>query len=90
MVIGLANLFGVAPIKSFWSNYERMEGYITILHLGAFFLVIGSVFREGDLRKWFNTTLLASFIMVIYGFFQMAGVLEIHQGGTRVDGTLGN
>ncbi len=90
VVIGLANLFGVAPLKSFWSNYERMEGYITILHLGAFFLVIGSVFREGEWRKWFNTTLLASFIMVIYGFFQMAGVLEIHQGGTRVDGTLGN
>src|SRR3990167_9163107 len=33
-VIGLADIFSVAPIKSFWSNFERMEGYITLLHLG--------------------------------------------------------
>src|SRR3990167_1826593 len=33
-VIGLADLFGVAPVKSLWSNFERMEGYITLLHLG--------------------------------------------------------
>ncbi len=89
-VIGLADIFGVAPIKSFWSNFERMEGYITILHLGALFVVMGSVFREIEWKRWWNTSLVASFIMVLYGFGQLAGVFEIHQGGARVDGSLGN
>src|SRR3989338_6306670 len=47
-IIGLADIFGVAPIKSFWSNFERMEGFITLLHLGMFFLVISSVFGRND------------------------------------------
>jgi len=53
VVIGLADLFGVAPVKSFWSNFERMEGYVTLLHLGVFFLVISSVFKEIDWKRWF-------------------------------------
>ena len=90
LVIGLADLFGVAPMKSFWSNFERMEGYVALLHLGALFLVMGSVFREVDWRRWWNTSLFASFIMIIYCLFQLAGTLAINQGGVRVDGTLGN
>ncbi len=89
-VIGLADLFGEAPIKSFWSNYERMEGFISLLHLGAFFVVIGSVFNENLWKKWWNTNLAASGIMIIYCLFQIGGAIEIHQGGVRVDGTFGN
>ncbi len=89
-IIGLADVFGVAPIKSFWSNYERMEGFITILHLGALFLVIGSVFREREWKWWWNTSLIASALMIIYGLFQLMGLAEVHQGGTRLDGTIGN
>src|SRR3989344_4711120 len=90
VVIGVADLLGVEPVKSFWSNYERMEGYVLLLHLGAFFLVIGSVFRELDWKRWWNTSLAASFLMIIYSLFQLAGVAQIHQGSTRVDGTIGN
>ncbi|MEK7186967.1 MAG: O-antigen ligase family protein [Patescibacteria group bacterium] len=90
VVIGIANLFGEAPVKSFWSNYERMEGYVALLHLGALFLVMGSVFRSIDWKRWWNTSLVASFLLVIYCSFQLAGVLTINQGGVRVDGTLGN
>src|SRR3989344_7787760 len=32
-VVTLAALFGVDPYHSFWSNFERMEGLITHLHL---------------------------------------------------------
>src|SRR4051812_34117375 len=52
VVIGLADAFGASPLKSFWSNFERMEGYVTILHLGAFFLVLGSFFKEREWRWW--------------------------------------
>ncbi|RJQ45291.1 MAG: hypothetical protein C4538_08675 [Nitrospiraceae bacterium] len=44
-IAGLANLTGVNPYKSFWSNYERMEGYITILHLALYFLIARSVLK---------------------------------------------
>ncbi len=90
LVIGLANLFGVAPVKSFWSNFERMEGYVTLLHLGAYFLVVGSVFKERDWTRWWNTTLVASAFMVVYSVFQLLGAVTINQGGVRVDGTFGN
>jgi O-antigen ligase len=90
LIIGLADLFGMEPWKSFWSNFERMEGFVTLLHLGAFFLVISSVFSDKHWNNWWNTTLVASFFMVIYCSFQLAGVLTINQGGARVDGTLGN
>ena len=33
VVTGIADVFGVNFDKSFWSNYERMDGYITTLHL---------------------------------------------------------
>src|SRR3989338_1483934 len=38
LVIGVADVLGVDRANSFWSNFERMEGFITMLHLGAFFL----------------------------------------------------
>ena len=65
-VIGLADLFGVDRLMSFWSNFERMEGFITLLHLGMFFIVISSVFREIDWKRWWNVSLAASFLMVLY------------------------
>ena len=90
IIIGLADMLGVAPIKSFWSNFERMEGFITLLHLGMFFMVISSVFREVDWKRWWNTSLVASFCMVLYCVLQIIGLKTINQGGVRVDGTLGN
>lgn len=90
VIIGLADLFGVAPIKSFWSNFERMEGFVTLLHLGMFFIVISSVFKEVDWKRWWNVSLGASFVMVLYSVLQIIGLKTINQGGVRVDGTLGN
>lgn len=90
VVIGLADLFGSAPIKSFWSNFERMDGYVTLLHLGMFFVVISTVFKDIDWTRWWNTSLVASFLMVVYSVLQLLGLLTINQGGVRVDGTFGN
>jgi O-antigen ligase len=90
LIIGLADLLGVAPLKSFWSNFERMEGFISLLHLGMFFLVISSVFEETDWKRWWNVSLGASFAMVLYCVLQIIGLKTINQGGVRVDGTLGN
>lgn len=91
VVMGLADIFAQNPFKAFWSNYERMEGYITLLHLTAYFVVMSSVINTQSLwNKLLATSVGASSIMAIYSFFQIAGKVAINQGGVRVDGTLGN
>jgi tetratricopeptide (TPR) repeat protein len=39
----IADLLGVNPLRSLWSNFERMEGWITIIHLWAFYVVTSSI-----------------------------------------------
>lgn len=90
-VVGLADIFGVAPLRSFWSNFERMEGYVALLHFGALFLVMGSVFKEADWKKWWNFSLMASGVMALYSLTQVLGVSSTGgQADFRVDGTFGN
>ncbi len=90
-VTGLATILGVDPYRSFWSNFERMDGYITLLHLGAYFLVLISVMKSWPVwRRLFYTTLFANFLILIWGFVQLAGGATIHQGGVRLDASLGN
>jgi O-antigen ligase/Flp pilus assembly protein TadD len=87
----LATIFGVNPYRSFWSNFERMEGLIGHIHLFLYFLVLTSVFKkEKDWKLFFIDLIGVSFILVVYGFLQFLGLLEVHQGGTRLDATLGN
>ncbi len=87
----LATIFGVNPYRSFWSNFERMEGLVGHIHLFAYFLVLASILRKEKDWKWFFTSLLGvSFVLTVYGFLQHFGVLAIHQGSTRLDATLGN
>lgn len=90
-ILILATIFGENPYRSFWSNFERMEGLVTFLHLGAYFLVASSVINTKTLwRRFFQTSLLASVGIVFYALVQVFGKLAIHQGSVRVDATLGN
>ncbi len=87
----LATAFGANPYRSFWSNYERMEGLIGHIHLFLYFLILTGVFKKAKDWLWlFGSMLGVNFILVVYGFLQFAGKLEVHQGGTRLDATLGN
>lgn len=90
-IVGIADFFGVNPVRSFWSNFERMEGYITLLHVYGYFLVASTVLSTEQLWKSFwNTSLVASVFMCLYGFLQLSGAITINQGGARLDGTFGN
>jgi len=87
----LADLLGANVYKSIWSNYERMEGFVLIIHLAMYYIVLSSVFKTSE--KWiqfFNTSIIASVIMSLYGVLQLAGKITINQGGVRVDATFGN
>lgn len=90
-VIALADIFGENFSKSLWSNYERMEGLVTHLHLLAYFLIASSVLITEKLwARFFQTSLAISLIMAGYGFLQLAGKIVINQGGVRIDATFGN
>jgi O-antigen ligase len=87
----IANLFAVNPHKAFWSNYERMDGWITLVHVFLFFVIAGSVLSAKKLwRRWWLTAIGASVLIAGYSILQLMGQLEIHQGGVRTDASLGN
>lgn len=87
----VADLFAVNPHKAFWSNYERMDGFVTLVHVFLFFVVAGSVLSAGNLfKKWWLTVLGASAFVAVHGILQLMGAATIHQGGVRLDANLGN
>lgn len=89
--MAIADIFAVNPAKAFMSNFERMDGWITLVHLFAFFVVAGAVLGADKLwRKWWLTFLAGATLVCIYAVFQVLGVFAIHQGGVRVDATFGN
>ncbi len=91
LVLLVANLQGANPYYSFWSNYERMEGYITFLHLFAFFFVITGTIQTKRLWNWFlNTALVVGIMQVGWAALQVGGVLAVGLSADRIDGTLGN
>lgn len=91
LVIGVADLFGVYPMKSIWSNYERMEGWVTLAHLFVYFLAAVSLLSTEKLwKRWWQTSLAVSAMVAFYGLLQLAGYAVINQGGVRLDATLGN
>lgn len=92
VVMFFANLLGEYPPKSFWSNFERMEGYVTLVHFYLYFLITATMLTTEKLwNRFFNATLAAAVLVCFYAFAQLAGALEISQGGSwRVDSTLGN
>lgn len=90
-VIGVADMFGVNPWRSFWSNFERMEGYISLIHVFGYFLVTSAVLSTEKIwKRFFETSVWVSVGIAIFSMFQLAGVLQINQGGARVDATFGN
>ena len=94
----LSTAFSVNPYKSFWSNFERMEGLVSYLHLFAYFImlvsIMGSVGIEKRKRYWMillHVSLSAFLFMTIQGLRQIIDpALNSSQSGMRVDGTFGN
>jgi tetratricopeptide (TPR) repeat protein len=90
-IIGIADATGFYPYKSFWSNYERMEGWVTLAHLAAYFVVAGIMLSKEKLwDAFFQTSLGVNFVVIVYSLLQIGKQLTINQGGVRVDATFGN
>ena len=96
IIIAIADLNGVNPIKSFWSNYERMDGWVTLAHLFAYFVVASAMLSTKKLwRRFWLTSLGVSVLAGLYGLLQLVGISALGQGGAsgltaRLDSTFGN
>ena len=89
LVMFAANLTGAHPPTSFWSNYERMDGYVTLVHMFLYVLVAGTMLRTQKQWTWFwYTSLAVATAVALHGLGQSLGLIE--GGGSRVDSRLGN
>jgi O-antigen ligase/tetratricopeptide (TPR) repeat protein len=88
IVMFFANFFGEHPLSSFWSNYERMDGYVSLVHTFLYMVVLGSVLKtKEDWGRLLHMSLGVSFLVALYGLAQYSGLAK---GTGRIDSTLGN
>jgi O-antigen ligase/tetratricopeptide (TPR) repeat protein len=92
--MGLSTLASVDPIKSFWSNFERMDGYVTLLHLFAWFVITGAMLTADDLWGAFlETAVGAATLQGAIALLQVTHIFKFapsSQSGPRADTTFGN
>ncbi len=87
--MAVSTLLAQDPHTSFWSNYERMDGYITLIHVFLFTIVLGSVMKTDKHWWWFlNVSIGVALMVALYGLGQQAGIFDGGRG--RVDSKLGN
>lgn len=90
-VMAFANALGQYPLQSFWSNFERMDGYVTLVHLFMYIVVAGSVFTTNKLWSYFfHMSLVLALGVALYGLGQYTGVIQGSTSGGRIDSSLGN
>ncbi len=92
--MAIATIFSVDPSKSFWSNYERMDGYITLVHIFALFVIASTVLTvEKWWEKFFQVSVAASMLQGAYALlqvFHLLGFSPSSQSGERADTSFGN
>lgn len=87
IIVALADIFGLNPTRSLWSNFERMEGLVAILHIWAYLVMLVSVFRTSNIwNNFWHTTIGASAVVALYGLIQLLN----GTAAGRLDATLGN
>lgn len=90
-VMSLATVFSIDPYRSFWSNFERMEGLVTYLHLYLLFVLLGSLLQSEKLWKWFfHVSIGVSVVMSAIALSQLLGYAPIVQSSERLEATFGN
>lgn len=89
--LAIADSFAPNALKAFWSNFERMEGWVFLIHLLGFFFAASAVLRVTKLwRQWWYASLSVAALVTLYALLQLGGALQIHQGDTRLTASFGN
>ncbi len=89
----ISSLLGDDFLRSFWSNNERSEGLLLLIHLFLFFLILTNFLRSK--REWlwmFDIFFAASLCVALYALAQYLNlpIVMASSGGSRLAGTLGN
>lgn len=89
-IVFLADILGASPLRSVWSNFERMGGLVSLVHLLLFFIVAVSVLTTEKLwRRFWQVSLAAASFVALYATGQLIGGGSAYSGA-RIDATLGN
>lgn len=68
--LAISNFLGIDPASSFFSNFERMEGWFTHLFLFGYLVVLSSVFRTESLwNRFFGVSLVVGNIVALFATF---------------------
>ena len=88
----LSACLGVGVQRSFWSNYERMQGVVDQAHWFVLAVVLASVVRTGrDWRALLILNLAAGTVMALLTIFQYHTQLQAYGADVpRATSTLGN
>ena len=89
-LVGIGTALSPNPYFAFWSSLERMDGFISVLFLAAFFFSARHLFNERAWRIFFHVSLGTALAISVAALLQLFGFLEIHQGGVRIDASFGN
>jgi O-antigen ligase/tetratricopeptide (TPR) repeat protein len=82
----VASIFAYHPHTALWSNFERMDGFIMLVHVWMYVVVLASMLRTKNEWWWFlHTSLVVSLLVVFNGLSQLSGNINY-----RIDSTLGN
>ena len=92
LILFITSLTGLNFLRSFWGNYERMDGLLNQIHLLLYFIVLVSTLK--DRREWyqlFSFSLGAAFMMSVFALGQKLNFsFLIHTDNIRLAGTIGN
>lgn len=82
----LASIFGVDPILSFWSTFDRLTGIVFWFHLLALMVVAGAILRTPQDWRWLFTCSISVGLLVsifhLLAFTGLDGTWLIHRSGT--------
>ncbi|MBI4779120.1 O-antigen ligase family protein [Candidatus Falkowbacteria bacterium] len=88
----IAAIFGYGFYRSFWSDFERMEGVISLIYLAVYLFLLQIFFREKtDWLFYVRLILISSLLVSLYGLGQRFNILPVFEAGiNRVTSTIGN
>jgi len=93
VTVFISSLLADSFYFSFWSNNERSEGLLLLLHLLLFLVVLSGFFRK--IKDWliiFEASFLSSMLVSLFALGQYLNIGWILEsaGGTRLTSTIGN
>ncbi|MBD2700828.1 O-antigen ligase family protein [Spirosoma sp. BT702] len=87
-ITAIANLLGVDAQNSFWSSFARMEGFVTYIYLGLYFLLITRF--QFSARQWTVALAVSVSIALLLTIFVLSTKAGRHTSDERLMGTFGN